>query len=282
MNNKARSLLKCGLVAAATMLVAACATPVRVVDRPSQELPWSAAIGRLDLESVDARGSCSATLVQPDVILTASHCLYGRGSEIRIIDFSFTPALDAGRERLRPVPVAAVIAMGWPINPEKNWEENEPPILDWALLRLARRVDFLEPLRVEKLSVADIAKRIDSGATLSHAGFGVYGVGSGKRLQMRDKCQLLDDRQDKLRTGVEVIKNTCPVIQGDSGGPILLTAADGTRSVVGIITNYWRSESGEEGASYGPSSLNFAGELPAYAGNSGALPAAAADTLSDP
>jgi protease YdgD len=262
------------------MLVAACATPVRVVDRPSQGLPWSAAIGRLDSE--ESGGSCSATLVKPDTILTASHCLYGRGSEVRIIDFAFTPALDAGRERLRPVPVAAVIAMGWPINPAKNWEHNEPPTLDWALLRLVRPIDFVEPLKVEKLGVAEIAKRLDSGAVLSHAGFGVYGAGSGKRLQMRDKCHLLDDGEDKLRTGLEIIKNSCPVIQGDSGGPIVLTTPDGARSVVGIITNYWRSQSGEEGASYGPSSINFAGELAANGDDAGLTSGAVTETLPNP
>ncbi|TDQ83449.1 trypsin [Dongia mobilis] len=253
--------------------LAACATPVRMVDRPSGPLPWSAAIGRMDSEA--AGGSCSATLVQPDVILTASHCLYGQGDNVRIIDFAFTPALDAGRERIRPVKVASLIAMGWPIQPEKGWEENEPPRLDWALLRLTQRIDFVSPLPVEKLSVAEIDKRLDAGATLSHAGYGVYGLGSGKRLQVRDNCRLLDDR----RVGGDVIKNSCPVIQGDSGGPILLTEPDGTRKVVGIITNFWRSESGDQQASFGPSSVNFAAELPA---SGGALPTAASDSQISP
>lgn len=255
---RARSLLLAPVVA---ILAASCASPVKVVDRPSSPLPWSAAIGRLDSE--EARGSCSATLVQPDIILTASHCLYGRGTDIRIIDFAFTPALDAGRERLRPVPVSAVIAMGWPITPDESGELNGAPKDDWALLRLARPIDFVEPLAVEKLRVAEIEKRLDAGAVLSHAGFGVYGIGSGKRLQIRDKCRLVADSADKLRTGADVIKNTCLVIPGDSGGPILLTEPGGARSVVGIITNFWRSESGSDETSFGPSSVNFAGEITA-------------------
>lgn len=246
-----------GLLLASTL--AACASPVRMVDRPSAPLPWSAAIGRLDSE--EARGSCSATLVRPDVILTASHCLYGRGTDIRIIDFAFTPALDVGRERLRPIPVTTVIAMGWPIKADDSGDLREPPRDDWAILRLARPIDFVTPLPVEKLTVAAIQKRLDSGSVLSHAGFGVYGIGSGKRLQIRDKCHLIPDISESLRQLGEVIKNTCQVIPGDSGGPILLTDPDGKRSVVGIITNFWRSESGEEQASFGPSSVNFAGEL---------------------
>lgn len=275
MNNRARFLLKCGLAGAVTMLVTSCATPVRVVDRPSQALPWSAAIGRLDSE--EAGGSCSATLVKPDLILTASHCLYGRGSEVRIIDFAFTPALDAGRERLRPVPVAAVVAMGWPITPDASGELRGPPSDDWALLRLTRAIDYVSPLPVEKLGVAGIAARIDSGAVLSHAGFGVYGVGSGKRLQIRDKCQLIEDSEDKLGTGRDVIKNTCQVIPGDSGGPILLTQPDGARSVVGIVTNFWRSDSGGDQTSFGPSSVYFAGEIGATA-----APSTTTSTISTP
>jgi protease YdgD len=249
------------LLALIAMLGTACASPVKVVDRPSSPLPWSAAIGRLDSE--EARGSCSATLIRADIILTASHCLYGRGTDIRIIDFAFTPALDAGRERLRAVPVSAVIAMGWPITPDESGELNGEPEDDWALLRLERPIDFVEPLKVEKLKVAEIEKRLDAGAVLSHAGFGVYGIGSGKRLQIRDQCQLVKLGADRLRAGADVIKNTCLVIPGDSGGPILLTEPGGERSVVGIITNFWRSESGLDETSFGPSSANFAGEITA-------------------
>ena len=251
--------------------IAACAQSVRVVDRPSGPLPWSAAIGRLDSE--EARGSCSATLVRPDTILTASHCLYGRGTDIRIIDFAFTPALDAGRERIRAIPVTAVIAMGWPITPDATGDLDGPPKDDWAILRLSRPVDFVEPLPVEQISMTDLEKRMASGATLSHAGFGVYGVGSGKRLQIRDHC-LLVDGDDNLHTGRNVIKNTCQVIPGDSGGPILLTEPGGARSVVGIITNFWRSETGSEQTSFGPSAINFAGEIGA--------PAAKPNTVSAP
>lgn len=272
-----RLLLSPGFALVLLAALAACATPVRVVDRPSGPLPWSAAIGRLDSES--AGGSCSATLVQPDVILTASHCLYGRGDNVRIIDFTFTPALDAGRERVRPIKVAALIAMGWPINPEKGWEENEKAQFDWAVLRLAQRIDYIEPLPVERLEVREIEQRMADGATLSHAGFGVYGVGSGKRLQIRDKCRIFPESFEASRVGRDVIKNSCPVIMGDSGGPILLTGPDGSRKVVGIITNFWRSESGDQQASYGPSSANFAGELTAPGS---ALPTAASGSQITP
>lgn len=247
-------------ILAVSLLLTACITPIRTIDRPSGPLPWSAAIGRLDADDYGA--SCSATLVRPDVILTASHCLYGLGSNARITDFSFTPALDAGRERLTPVRVIAVVAMGWPITPDSSGKLKGIAADDWAALRIAPPIDYMAPLAIEKLGVRAIDQRLRSGASLSHAGFGVYGAMAGKRLQMRSDCRLiLDEDQQLLPVGHDVIINSCEVIPGDSGGPILLTEPDGTRRVVGVITNYWGSKDGKDVDSFGPSSVHFADEI---------------------
>ena len=242
------------------MLVAGCATPIRTVDRPSAPLPWTAAIGRLDAQD----GSCSATLIRPDVILTASHCLYGHGNQAKITEFEFTPALDVGRERLKPVSVTAVIAMGWPIKSDTSGTLRDPPKDDWAALRISPPIDFIKPLPIEKIDVDGISQRIKSGSKLSHAGYGVYGAFSGKRLQIRDNCRLMPDAY-KMLNGLEdeqdVIVNHCEVIQGDSGGPIMLTDANGVHSVVGVVTNFWRSKN--DFVSFGPSSIYFADKISA-------------------
>lgn len=240
-----------------SVLVAACATPIRTVDRPSGPLPWSAAIGRLDAED----GSCSATLIRPDVILTASHCLYGRGNQAKITDFTFTPALDVGRERLKPVAVTAVIAMGWPITPDASGKLRGAPKDDWAALRVSPAIDFVTPLKIEKIDVDGIYKRMGKGATLSHAGYGVYGAFSGKRLQMRDDCQLIRGAEKILETGRDVIVNSCDVIPGDSGGPILLNDPSGEHHVVGVVTNFWGAHGGKDFSSFGPSSVYFADKI---------------------
>lgn len=240
-------------------LMWACATPIRMVDRPSGPLPWSAAIGRLDIAKFG--GSCSATLIRPDVILTASHCLYGRGNEAKITDFAFTPALDVGRERLKPVPVTAVVAMGWPITPDNSGELRGAPKDDWAALRISPPIDFVTPLMIEKIDVEGIFERIEKGSKLSHAGYGVYGALSGKRLQMRDDCHLIRDGDKELKTGHDVIVNSCDVIPGDSGGPMLLTDPSGERRVVGVVTNLWVSHDGKDFSSFGPSSVYFADKV---------------------
>ncbi|MBK8160786.1 MAG: trypsin-like serine protease [Rhodospirillaceae bacterium] len=245
------------ILAAVALSVAACATPIRTVDRPSAPLPWSAAIGRLDAQD----GSCSATLIRPDIILTASHCLYGRGSNAKITDFEFTPALDVGRERLKPVSVTAVIAMGWPITPDGSGQLRGAPKDDWAALRISPPVDYVAPLQVEKIGVDGIYARMEKGSTLSHAGYGVYGAFSGKRLQMRDECHLIRDVEEILETGRDVIVNSCDVIPGDSGGPILLTDPSGERRVVGVVTNFWGAHGGQDFSSFGPSSVYFADKI---------------------
>jgi protease YdgD len=253
------ALPKSLILAAVAVSIAACATPIRTVDRPSAPLPWSAAIGRLDAQD----GSCSATLIRPDIILTASHCLYGRGSNAKITDFEFTPALDVGRERLKPVSVTAVIAMGWPITPDVSGELRGAPKDDWAALRISPPVDYVTPLKVEKIDVDGIFSRMEKGSTLSHAGYGVYGAFSGKRLQMRDECHLIRDVEEILETGRDVIVNSCDVIPGDSGGPILLTDPSGERRVVGVVTNFWGAHGGQDFSSFGPSSVYFADKISA-------------------
>jgi protease YdgD len=254
------ALPKIMLLAILAVSVAACATPIRTVDRPSGPLPWSAAIGRLDAQD----GSCSATLIRPDVILTASHCLYGHGSEAKITEFEFTPALDVGRERLKPVAITSVIAMGWPIKSDNSGTLREPPKDDWAALRISPPIDFIEPLQVEKIDVDGISQRLNAGSKLSHAGYGVYGAFSGKRLQIRENCRLVPNAY-KLLEGLEdeqdVIVNRCEVIQGDSGGPMILTDANGIHSVVGVVTNFWRSKN--DFVSFGPSSVYFADKISA-------------------
>ncbi|MDY0870822.1 trypsin-like serine peptidase [Dongia rigui] len=247
-------------------LMAGCTTPVRTVDRPSGPLPWSAAIGRLDAED----GSCSATLVKPDVILTASHCLYGRGSEARITDFQFTPALDVGRERLKPAKVTAVIDMGWPIKSDNSGKLRGEPKDDWAVLRISPAVTYLEPMKVEKLSVDAIDARIKNGAKLSHAGYGVYGAFSGKRLQVRDNCYLVTDADKMLKVSHDVIVNRCEVIPGDSGGPIMLTDPRGARVVVGVVTNLWGDHGQKDFVSFGPASIYFADKIGAGAATTSA------------
>ena len=238
-------------------LLTACTTPIRTVDRPSGPLPWTAAIGRLDAQD----GSCSATLVKPDVILTASHCLYGRGNQARITDFTFTPALDVGRERLKPVKVTEVIAMGWPITPDSSGKLRGAPKDDWAALRVSPPIDFVPALKVEKINVDGIYKRMGKGATLSHAGYGVYGAFSGKRLQMRENCKLIRDAEEILETGHDVIVNSCDVIPGDSGGPIVLTEPGGEHLVVGVVTNFWGAHGGKDFSSFGPASVYFADKI---------------------
>ncbi len=136
-------------------------------------MPWSAAIGRLDAQD----GSCSATLIRPDVILTASHCLYGRGSQTKITDFTFTPALDVGRERLKPVEVTSRHRHGLAdhAGQQRQIARRAQRRLGGAAHFAADRLPGAAEGRKDRTSTASI-ERMEKGSTLSHAGYGVYGA----------------------------------------------------------------------------------------------------------
>jgi hypothetical protein len=57
-----------------------CEMPAKPPPEPSGPIPWTAAIGRLDAEGDST--SCTATLVEPDVIVTAAHCLFPTGRKL--------------------------------------------------------------------------------------------------------------------------------------------------------------------------------------------------------
>src|SRR5690242_20375149 len=72
-----------------------CESPAKPPPEPSGPIPWTAAIGRLDAEADST--SCTATLVEPDVIVTAAHCLFPKGRKLTPAELTFTPNVGAQR-----------------------------------------------------------------------------------------------------------------------------------------------------------------------------------------
>lgn len=238
-----------------------CASPPAQPDRyqqvsPAAHVSWTAAIGRLDDD--DDRSSCSATLVAPDVIATAAHCLFPEGREIDPTALTFYPNLGAA-----PLPVAQgqrILALGNdkvdPIQPEKLMT-----FTDWALVRITPPVTAVAPIAIGDFKVSEIDRRLAAGATLSQAGYGVYGLSAGHRLYQQINCRLVNDSDLPGAFADWVVVTNCRVIKGDSGGPMVLTDTDGKRYLVGIISGYRRAERTEERISFGAAAANFAGKI---------------------
>jgi protease YdgD len=236
------------------LMACASATP----PAPTIPLPWNAAIGRLDSKS-DGR-SCSATLIQPDIIITAAHCIFSKNKLSEASRMRFTPFV-GHKPALPGVMVAAILKFGREIDSESNDFSHVND--DWAILRLKERIDYLKPLPVVPYSLAQLQEKAGGAAIITYVGYGAYGVSAGWRQHIREHCQISNTEETPKELGQETLLTNCQAIKGDSGGPILLTQPNGRLELIGVLSGFRRSESGNIGFSFGPLSVNFWPFVPA-------------------
>ncbi|HET6161707.1 MAG TPA: trypsin-like serine protease [Dongiaceae bacterium] len=221
---------------AIAVFLAGCETPAKPPAEPTGPIPWTAAIGRLDAEIEST--SCTATLVEPDVIVTAAHCLFPKGQKISPSELTFTP--NVGAQHLPTVQVTQILGLGVDkMDPEKS--DSTPTEVDWAILRLAGPVANVLPIPVEPVALAEIDRRIAAGDVLSNFGYGTYGITISRRLHRYEGCTLFPGWRELTEgTDDRLVITTCPVIKGDSGGPILLTDKAEHRRLVAVVSGFWR------------------------------------------
>jgi len=165
----------------------------RVIVAPDAE-PWRA-IGRLNVAGFRIRRHCTATLVAPDLALTARHCLSGFRGEAWVAPelVHFLPGYSRGGY------IEHHQAVGY------------EPIGDEAVLvRLSGRV---------KIRPVPIAERgTVPGTALFEAG---YSRDKGQVLTVDPACRFLGWSSDGLWN------HDCEAIGGDSGAPILVDTGAG-------------------------------------------------------
>jgi hypothetical protein len=220
-------------------------------------LSWTAAIGRLD-DAGDAV-TCSATLVAPDIIVTAAHCLFPAGRAVDPATLVFRPNLGAGS--LPTAQGRSIIALGNDrIDPSRP--QDVPAMSDWALIRITPDITAVPPVPISDLKVGDIGQHLASGARLSQAGYGADGFSAGDRLSQRINCRLTTD-DDLPAAAIDLVLVTdCRISRGDSGGPMILTDTDGGHSLVGIISGYGLTQHSGGRISFGPAAANFVRDIP--------------------
>lgn len=156
--------------------------------------PWQA-VGRLNVAGFRARRHCTATLVAPDLALTARHCLGGFLGEEWVApeQVHFLPGYTRGQyvEHRR--------AIGY-----------ERVGTEAVLVRLDG------PVPVTPIPVA--RERTEPGAALFEAG---YSRDKDQVLTVDPACRFLGWSSDGLW------RHDCEAISGDSGAPILVDTGEG-------------------------------------------------------
>jgi protease YdgD len=184
---------------------------------PARAEGWQAAIGLVANGALDA--VCSGVLVQPDIVATAAHCV----EDAEAGDLQFAPAIGGAVFRGVEIVVSGGFEGGPHINPARVKT-------DWALVRIAGT--GIAPAPVAGLEYWRLRR-----ATADGARFAAFGVDRHGALRAYGDCRLQAEHGDFF------VKVTgCPVVPGDSGGPVFLIGPDGIMRLVGLIVGFRHGE----------------------------------------
>lgn len=189
-------------------------TPLRQMAAENDARVWRA-VGRLD---ASGSGFCTGTLIAPDLVLTAAHCVYSKRSGVLLEpdDLTFKAGLRNGR-----IAAAREVAQ---IEAHPNYDPKSPLTAqnirhDVALLRLAVPIptNQLDPFIVQDSTV--------SGGAVSIVSYGLNREDSPSR---QDVCQVKQIQQ-------EIVFMDCNVTFGSSGAPVF-SHKNGRGQIVSVIS----------------------------------------------
>lgn len=207
-------------------------TKLRKLATQNDALAWQS-VGRLDMAG---KGSCTGTLIAPDLVLTAAHCVYNKsnGALLAPDSITFLAGLTDGKAAATRKVAQVEAHSGYNAKVGYNTANIR---YDIALVRLAKSIPTseLDPFAVHSGIMPQGPVSVVS-----------YGRGRQDALSRQNQCEVLG-RHDGL------IAMDCDVTFGSSGAPVF-THLNGRGQIASVISG---------GGTFGGKEVAFGMALPA-------------------